>query len=162
MIAAMDQNRCIGGHNRLLWDIPEDLQHFRSMTRGKTLIMGRKTFDSIGRVLPERISIVVTRQENWSHEGVYAVNSLKTAFNKAIALGSDAVWVIGGAEIYAQALPFATKLYLTEIKGSYTGDAYFPDLPAAEWQEVERTPGKDSGTKGPAYEFVTYTRKLGR
>lgn len=153
----MDEGRCIGksGDHKLLWHIPEDLKHFKALTSGKTIVMGRKTFDSLGRPLPNRTNIVVTRQPDWKHDGVIAVDSLEAAFAKA---GDSDIMVIGGAQIYEQALPFATKVYLTELKARFIGDALFPVLPEARWAQAERRPGELSGTNGMDYDFVTYRR----
>lgn len=157
LIAAMDAGRSIGesGSEKLLWHIPEDLKRFKALTSGKTVIMGRKTFDSLGRPLPNRVNIVVTRQPDWRYDGVIAVDSLSEAFAKG---GDSDIMVIGGAQIYEQALPFATKVYLTEIKARFNGSALFPDLPTTQWVETERETGNESGTGGLDYDFVTYRR----
>lgn len=157
LIAAQAENRVIGGDNKLLWHIPEDFRHFKSLTMGKPIIMGRKTYDSIGRPLPKRPNIVITRQKDWQAEGVIAAGSLAEAFKLAESFGPEEIMVIGGAGIYAQALPFATTVYLTHIHKAYDGDALFPELPAKDWRETERRKG-DESPDGLTYDFITYQR----
>ena len=152
LIVAMADNRVIGGDNKLLWHISEDLKRFKALTIGKPVVMGRKTYDSIGRPLPNRPNIVVTRQEGWTAPGVTAVTNLEDALKTAGNLASGEIMVIGGAQIYAQALPFATRVYLTHIHKAYDGDARFPELPQSEWKETERQKGEGD------YEFITYQR----
>jgi len=158
LIVAQAQNRVIGGDNKLLWHIPEDLKRFKALTTGKPIIMGRKTYDSIGRPLPNRTNIVITRQQGWKTDGVTVVNSLEDAFKTAKTLGSEEVMVIGGAEIYKAALPFATSVYLTQIQKAYDGDALFPVLDQSEWQETSREKGAQCAESGIEYEFIKYQR----
>jgi dihydrofolate reductase len=152
LVAAMGRNRVIGRDGDMPWHFSEDLKHFKRTTLGGVMIMGRKTFDSIGRPLPGRRSIVITRSTDWSHEGVEVVHSL----DEALALaGTEApVFVVGGGEIYAQALPLATRLVLTEIDDAPDGDTYFPDWPRTEWAETARIPGETN----PELAFVTWDR----
>jgi dihydrofolate reductase len=154
LIVAMAENRVIGGDNKLLWHIPEDLKRFKALTTGKPIIMGRKTYDSIGRPLPNRPNIVITRQAGWTAPGVTVVGSLEDAVKTAENMGSDEIMVIGGAQIYSQALQYATRVYLTHIHKAYDGDARFPELPATEWMESDRQAGAED-----FYEFITYQRK---
>lgn len=153
LIVACADDNVIGGDNKLLWHIPEDLKHFKALTLGKPVIMGRKTYDSIGRPLPNRPNIVITRQDTWTAPGVTVAKSLEDALKTAENLGSEEIMVIGGAQIYAQALPFATRVYLTRIHKAYDGDARFPQLPEKEWQETQRQQGAEA-----FYEFITYQR----
>jgi dihydrofolate reductase len=135
LIVAMTKNRVIGHHNKMPWRLPAELQYFKRVTMGHPIIMGRKTFDSIGRPLPGRRNIVVTRNANFHAPGVDVVHSLPAA----IALCGDAdAFVTGGAALYAEALPLADRLYLTEIDATLEGDTFFPALNAAEWQEISR------------------------
>lgn len=157
LIVAADENNIIGGDNKLLWHIPEDLKHFKALTLGKPIVMGRKTYDSIGRPLPGRPNIVITRNPQWKADGVTTATSLEEAFDTAETLGPETM-VIGGATIYEAALPFATSVYLTRIHKVYTGDAAFPALSQAEWQEVSRTKGEHCATAGIEYEFIKYQR----
>ena len=163
IIVAQAKNRVIGVNNKLPWHLPEDLRYFKQVTMGKPIIMGRKTFDSIGRPLPGRTNIVITRQEDYKPANVEVVNSLDAAIEMAesIALinGIDEAMVIGGAQIYAEALDKAQRLYLTEVDADINGDAWFPDFDRSAWQEVGR---EDFAAEGPNpynYSFVVLDKK---
>jgi dihydrofolate reductase len=140
LIVAVSQNRVIGRDNQLPWHLPEDLQYFKSVTMGKPILMGRKTFDSIGRPLPGRANIVITRDLSWTAEGVVVVHSL----DDAIAAGKEActmtdcdeIMIIGGAQIYHDSLPMADKLYLTKVEAVVEGDAFFPQIDSNQWQKI--------------------------
>jgi len=155
ILAAMAKNRVIGIENRLPWHLPEDLKHFKALTLGHTLLMGRKTFESIGRPLPGRRTVIISRDPAYRVEGCMHADSIPAA----LALcGEDAeVFFVGGGEIYRQALPRADRLYLTEIQANYAGDAYFPEFNAGDWLEVERE--KHRREDGLAYHFVVYERR---
>jgi dihydrofolate reductase len=157
LVAALARNRVIGIGNRLPWRLPEDLARFKRLTMGAPVIMGRKTRESIGRPLPGRRNIVVTRARDTSWEGCVVARSL----DAALAAANDAAvaFVIGGAELYAQALPRADRLYLTLIDADYAGDAWFPEFDAAAWREVARAPGVSAD--GVGYAFVDYERAPG-
>lgn len=127
IIAAIGKNRELGKNNKLLWDIPEDLNHFRSITAGHAVIMGRKTHESIGRVLPKRINIVITRDANYISEGCEICSSLDEALNLAEKSGETEVFVIGGGEIYKQAIGLVDKLYLTVVDSTFDADTFFPE-----------------------------------
>lgn len=150
LIAAVAQNNAIGINNEMPWHLPGDLRHFKAVTMGKSVIMGRKTFDSIGKPLPGRTNIVITRDERWESEDVKVTHSLSEAIAlaKAIALvnGNDEIMVIGGEQIYRQAIKQADRLYLTRVHQSFTGDAFFPEISRQQWQEVSR---KDSPPDEP-------------
>ena len=135
-IAAVARNRGIGLRNKLPWRIPEDFAFFKATTMGHPLVMGRRTFDSIGRVLPGRRMIVVTRDPQWHHPGVEAAHSFAEAL--ALAGPADEVFVAGGAQIYAEALPFAHRMVVTEVDAEPEGDTYFPPWPRASWVEESR------------------------
>ncbi|MBN8430112.1 type 3 dihydrofolate reductase [Microbulbifer salipaludis] len=137
MIVAMARNRAIGRENTLPWRISGDLQFFKRTTLGKPVVMGRKTFESIGRPLPGRQNIVITRNPHWRAEGVTVVASLESALEEAARGAVDEVMVIGGAEIYRQAMPLADRLYVTEVDAEVEGDAFFPALDE-RWREVSR------------------------
>ena len=158
LIAALAQNRAIGKDGQLLWHLPEDMRHFRETTRGKPVIMGRKTWESLPdsfRPLPGRNNIVVSRNRAYQAPGATLVGSLEEAIR---ATGEAAeVFVIGGAELYRQALPVAGRLYLTEIAQDFEGDAFFPEVLPAEWEEISRKNQK--GTSGPVFSFVVYRRR---
>ena len=128
IIVAMDKNRLIGGKNQLLWHIPGELKRFKEITTGHPIIMGRKTYESIGRVLPNRTNIIITRDANFQVGGAKVVNSLEKAIEVAKnETGGEEVFVIGGGQIYEQALPLTNRLYLTIVDGEYAGDTFFPD-----------------------------------
>jgi len=146
LIAAVGANGVIGRDNDLPWRIREDLQHFKQLTVGHTLVMGRKTYDSIGRPLPGRRTVVVTRQPDWSAEGVEVVHDVEDALKQ-----TGDIYVAGGGEIYRQALPYADRLELTEVDQSPAGDVTFPAFDRAEWSETARTPHE-------GFTFVTYDR----
>ena len=134
LIVAMTQDRVIGKNNTLPWPtIKEDMQHFRKITTGHPIIMGRKTYESIGRPLPKRTNIVITQQDNLKIDGCFIVNSFIEALSVEKA---DEVFVIGGASIYEQALPLADKIYLTMIKKSYSGDTFFPKITESNWNKT--------------------------
>jgi len=154
LVAALARNRVIGVGSHLPWRLPEDLARFKRLTMGAPVIMGRKTRESIGRPLPGRRNIVVTRERAATWEGCVVAHSL----DEALALADDApeAFVIGGAELYAQALPRAARLYLTLIDADYAGDAWFPEFDAAAWREVARESGVSAD--GLGYAFVDYER----
>ena len=157
MVAARARNGVIGLDNRLPWHLPEDLAHFKRVTLGKPVIMGRKTFESIGRPLPGRTNIVVTRNPDWQADGVIVVLSLDAAIEAAGATGADEAMLIGGAELYRQALPRADEIFLTEIDAEYPGDAHFPSLDPVEWQQAEsESLRRDSD--GLGWRYVRYVR----
>ncbi|HTN67612.1 MAG TPA: dihydrofolate reductase [Burkholderiaceae bacterium] len=155
IIVATDAARGIGIRNTLPWRLPADLAHFKRLTTGHAIIMGRKTFDSIGRPLPNRRNIVITRNPDWRHAGVESAPSLTAALQ--LAAGEQA-FVIGGAQIYAEALPRASQLVVTEIGKSFECDAHFPPLDPNQWQETAREAHYAEGD-GFDYAFVTYQRK---
>lgn len=156
LIVAMAANRVIGRDNRLPWHLPADLKHFRRLTLGKPVLMGRRTWESIGRPLPERTNIVITRDADYSAPGCVVVHSLEAALRAAGH--HPEVMVIGGAELYRQALPQAGRIYLTEVHGNFEGDTFFPGLQAGAWREVERTDFEPDEKNSHAYSFVTLER----
>lgn len=127
IIAAIGKNRELGKNNQLLWNIPSDMKRFRELTMGHPVIMGRKTFESIGRPLPNRTNIVVTKQQDFHPEGVRVCESLERAVEVANSIDSTEIFIIGGAQIYGQAIDIADRLYLTIIDQSFDADAFFPD-----------------------------------
>ena len=155
IIVATDAQRGIGINNTLPWKLPEDLAHFKRLTTGNPIIMGRKTFDSIGRPLPNRRNIVITRNADWRHDGVETVGSVEAAVT---LLAGAPGFIIGGAEIYKQSLPLADQLIITEIAHTYDCDAFFPELDADVWRETARE-AHTSATAGLDYAFVTLRRK---
>ncbi len=155
LIVAVDRNNGIGVNNTLPWRLPEDLAFFKKTTSGHAIIMGRKTFDSIGRPLPNRRNIVVTRNPGWAHAGVERAASLEEATRIA---GEGEVFVIGGAQIYTDAIRVADKLIVTEIGATYDCDAFFPPIDATVWAEVARDT-RHSAEHGWDYAFVIYQRR---
>ena len=155
IIVATDSSNGIGINNTLPWHLPEDLAHFKRLTSGHAIIMGRKTFDSIGRPLPNRRSIVVSRNAEWRHEGVERVGSLEDAL--ALVAGAGEAFVIGGGQIFEQALPLVDKLVITRINRTYECDAFFPALAEGAWQEVARE--EHVSAAGLPYSIISYTRK---
>lgn len=139
LVAAYADNRVIGDHGRIPWHLSEDFAHFKATTMGGTLVMGRATYDSIGRPLPGRTTIVVTRNPDWSAEGVLVAHSLDEALALAAEQAGD-TYVVGGGEIYEQALPLATHQVLTEVHLAPEGDARYPEFDPDEWVETRREP----------------------
>ena len=156
LIAAVARNSVIGARNGLPWHLPEDLKHFRTLTSGHTVIMGRKTWDSIGKPLPNRQNIVVSRQAGLLIHGAPVAHSLEEALS--LAVREDPVFVIGGEALYRSAMPLADLLYLTEIERDFHGDARFPAFERAAWREVAREVGEPASDPGFAYHFATYER----
>lgn len=155
IIVATDRVGGIGIRNTLPWHLSADLVRFKRLTTGHTIIMGRKTFDSIGKPLPNRRSIVITRNPNWQHSGVEHAPSLEVALQLA---GDDLVFVIGGAQIFVEALPSATRLELTQIDHQFKCDTFLPPIDLAQWHEISRE-SVPAMTDGFGYAFITYQRK---
>lgn len=160
LMVAMARNRVIGRNDALPWYLPEDLKYFKRMTLGKPIIMGRKTFESIGKPLPGRANLVVTRNPNWGHAGVRVFHDLESAYRSAEAQaaidGVEEVVIIGGGEIFAEALPDAERLYLTEVHADVEGDAYFPEVDWGQWHEVKREDFARSENNPFDYSFVVF------
>ncbi|MGZ3744159.1 MAG: dihydrofolate reductase [Pseudobdellovibrionaceae bacterium] len=159
-VTAMAQNHVIGSHNKLPWSIPEDLKFFRETTRGHIMIMGRKTFDSIGaKPLPQRFHIVITRQDlQSSHPLVKYVKTLEEALEAARPLTAEwgeEVFIVGGGEIYKQSLPIVDKIYLTVIHQNFEGDTYYPEIPLDKFKLTHKV---DRSEPVP-FSFLTYTKK---
>jgi dihydrofolate reductase len=156
IIVAMARNRTIGVNNTLPWRCPEDIKHFKNLTMGHHMIMGRKTFDSIGKPLPGRTTVVVSRNRKLKIEGCIIAHSLEHAI--AACIGDDEIFIVGGAELYEQAMPLVDKLYITEIRENVEGDAHFPGFTLNEWQEVSRVMRSQQEPLPLEYHFVTYRR----
>ena len=161
LIVALSRNGVIGVDNQLPWHLPDDLRYFKSVTMGKPLIMGRKTFQSIGRPLPGRTNIVLTRDAEWTADGVVVVHDLDAAMaaaeHSSVKSGIDEVMIIGGEQIYTMTLATADRLYLTEVDAVVEGDAFFPPLDLTHWDQsrVEFPDNMDNN----AYRFVVLDRK---
>jgi len=156
LIAAMDNNRLIGKDNDLPWHLPADLQHFKSITMNKPILMGRKTYDSIGRPLPGRRNIVLTRGDD-DIEGVSVVHSLDEAI--VAANNAEEVMVIGGSSIYELVLPKVQRMYLSFVDGEFEGDAWFPEFDENEWDVIDNTTRAPDEKNTYACKFITYERK---
>ncbi len=158
LIAACGRGRVIGIDNRLPWQLPEDMKFFRETTRGKPVIMGRKTWESLPdafRPLPGRVNIVVSRNSGYRATGGMVVGSLPAALTAAG--NADVAFIIGGADLYHQALPFADRIYLTEIDEDFDGDAFFPAFASDDWRETQRNP--QVSASGLNFAWVTYERR---
>jgi len=160
-VVAMDQQRCIGKNNDLPWHIPADLKHFKEITQGGVVIMGRKTLESMGRALPKRVNWVITRDPDWSFEGTKVAHSIEDALEQAIAdvktsEKPESLFIIGGGEIFRQTLEMADRLELTHVKLSVQGEAYYPEI-SQVFKKIQSTPQKDDKS-GIEFEFATYQK----
>ena len=159
----MTKNRMIGRANALPWRLPDEMRHFVRTTKGKPVIMGRKEFDSVGKPLPGRTNIVLTRNSTWHAEGVHVVRSLDEALHLARRVASrtgvDEIMVIGGGEIYALALPVADRLYMTVLDVELDGDVFFPPFDKSEWTEVSREDHPADARHAYAYSIRVLDRK---
>lgn len=156
IIVAMDRNRVIGKNDTLPWRISEDLKHFKKITMGKPIVMGRKTHESIGRPLPGRENIIITRDKNYQAEGCTVLHSLEDIFTHCQDV--DEVMITGGSEIYKYALEKASRLYLTEVHAELEGDTFFPEFDRNEWQEIARESFKSDEKNEFDYSFVVLER----
>lgn len=154
LIVAFAKNNVIGFQNTLPWHLPEDLKRFRALTIGHHIIMGRKTYESLGRLLPGRTTVIVTRNKNYQVEGALIASSLESAI--AMCKEDSEPFLIGGAELYKTGLKFANKLYITEVDAEFKGDAYFDALDLSSWQETERI--SHVSQNGLAFSYVVYER----
>jgi len=152
IVAAVASNGIIGAQGKLPWRLPQDLQHFKQLTLGHPVIMGRRTWESLGKALPERENIVVTRRRGYEAPGAAVASSLDAAL--ALCAGEPIVFVIGGGELYAAALPLAAGLVLTEIHRDFEGDARFPTFDRAKWRETQRE--SHTAADGMRFDFVLY------
>ncbi len=159
LIAALDRNRAIGRGNAMPWHLPDDLKRFKALTLGKPVLMGRKTAESLGRALPRRRNLVLTRGTRVPFDGMEAVTSIDDALALAAAEGSDQLCVIGGGELYALTLPMATRLHLTHVDTVVDGcDVFFPSFEAEQWRVVAREAHAADDRHAFAFEFVDYER----
>ncbi len=160
-IVAMDENRLIGKDNGLPWQLSADLKHFKDTTMHKPIVMGRKTWDSIGRPLPGRDNIVITRDSNLDIKGVHVVESIQAAIDKAIEIDPavEEIMFMGGVTIYEQVMPMLDRLYITEIDHAFEGDAWLPEIDMSNWEELNRETHKEN-TQNFTYHFVIFERKM--
>lgn len=159
IMAAKASNNIIGKNNDLVWYLPADLKFFKQTTKGHTLIMGRKTFESLGNPLPHRDSWVVTRNKNYRCEGATVFHSLESALKAGEEKGLETVFILGGGEIYRQSMDLADKLVITEVHHDFEGDTRFPEIDPDIWQEVSREEHKADDKNQYDYAFVKYERK---
>lgn len=157
ILVAIARNGVIGKNNRLPWHLPADLRYFKALTMGHHIVMGRKTFESIGRLLPGRTSVVVSRQRDYRVQGAVMAGSVEEAL--AACEGDSEVFIVGGAGLFRQCLDRAGRLYITEILEEFDGDVFFPEYNRDEWEETSRAKHRLDGRDGLEYDFVVYDRK---
>lgn len=156
IVVAIGENYAIGKNNQLLWHLPADLKHFKQITTGHTVIMGRKTYDSVGKPLPNRRNIIITRQDI-TIEGCEVVKSIEDAL--ALCAGEEEVFIIGGAEIYKQSIHLADRIYLTIVHQKFDGDSYFPEINYEQWIETTREDHQPDEKNKLPYSFITLERR---
>ncbi len=159
LVVAAAENNVIGKNNQLLWRLPNDTKFFKNTTWGMPVIMGRKTFDSLGKPLAGRTNIVITRQNNWTAPGAKVVANLEEAMAAAADTDAKEAYVIGGGEIYALALPLAQRIYLTRVHGTFEGDAYFPVFDEQEWELLSNLDFPVDEKHAYAYSFQVWGRR---
>lgn len=162
MIAAVATNRVIGKDNDLVWRLPDDMKYFMETTKDHFVIMGRKNYESIPhkyRPLPNRTNIIITKQKRYKATGCIITNTIEEALDYAREQSQEEVFVIGGGQIYAQSLPLAHKLYITEVKEHFEGDTYFPELDLRQWDEISRKHHDKDERHNHEFDFVIYKRK---
>ncbi|MBW5291237.1 MAG: Dihydrofolate reductase [Candidatus Ruthia sp. Asou_11_S2] len=157
IIVAMDDNQLIGKNNALPWHLPADLAYFKKTTTGKAVLMGRKTYDSIGRPLPNRRNIIVNRNTKFKADGCEVVGSINAALS--LANGDNELMIMGGASFYEQMVNKVDRLYITEVKGKFEGDAYFPEFDRTQFSELSRDSHQADEKNLHAYDFVILDRK---
>lgn len=159
LLVAKSDNNVIGQDNQLIWHLPNDLKHFKEITTAHPIIMGRKTFESIGRILPNRTNIIITRNRNYSIENAKVAHSLNEALELAKEIDEN-IFIIGGGKIYEQAIDFADILEVTEVHENFEGDTYFPEIDLNVWKEISRIKHHKDEKNKFDYSFVRYERKL--
>ncbi|MEK6476133.1 dihydrofolate reductase [Catalinimonas sp. 4WD22] len=159
IIAAKSVNNVIGKENDLVWHMPADLKFFKNTTKGHYVIMGRKTFESMNGPLPHRTHIIITRNPDFEAKGCFVVDNIDKAFQIAQEHQQDEVFILGGAEIYQQTLNKADKMYITEIKSTFEGDAFFPDIDSSYWKESNREEHEADEKNPYPYAFVEYLKR---
>ena len=157
LIAALSENRVIGNDNNLIWHMPNDLKRFKELTKGHHVIMGRKTYESVGKPLPRRVNIVVTRKEDYDAPGCIVLHTVEDAIKKAE--NDTQPFVIGGGQIYKKSLPYARKLELTVIHEKFDGDTYFPEIDERYWNLINREDYQKDSKNPYDYSYLTYERK---
>ncbi|TXF75186.1 dihydrofolate reductase [Chryseobacterium sp.] len=158
IVVAMGQNNEIGADNQLLWHLPKDLKYFKEMTTGHPIIMGRKTYESIGKPLPNRTNIVISRKKDWFEEGILIVGSVKEALKFAKKIDEE-VFIIGGGKIYEQTIDLVDRLAVTEVDATLAADVFFPKIDGKIWQKTEESCHEKDEKNGYNFCFQTYERK---
>lgn len=163
LVVAVATNNVIGSDGDMPWRLPTDLKRFKAVTMGKPIVMGRKTYESIGRALPGRLNIIISRQEGYQMEGCVVVASIETAIElakaNARALGQDAICIIGGGQIYAETFALADKLFVTHVDGTLDGDTVFPAINDQEWHVMDEEQPSQGEKDSHAIRFLTYSRR---
>lgn len=159
IIVAASENNVIGINNHLPWHLPVDMKYFKDMTMGKPIVMGRKSFEELGRVLPGRPNIMITRQKDYTAEGLYAVPSLEAGIEKAKTFGTEEIFITGGGEIFKMALPIIDRLYLTRVHAEVTGDTYFPEFDPRGWKLVKNERHEKDEKHAYALTFQVWERE---
>jgi len=158
IIVAADENNVIGAGNKLLWNLPDDMKHFRELTKGHPVIMGRKTHESIGRVLPDRRNIVISRRKDLIIDGCEVVDSLDRAIELVMDDPSGEAFIIGGGEIYRQSMDRADRIYFTRVHGEFTGDTFFPEIDG-KWKEISREMHEKDERHGYSFLFIQFEKQ---
>jgi dihydrofolate reductase len=160
-VVAMSQNRVIGNNNQLPWHLPADLKHFKAITTGNTIVMGRKTYESIGKPLPNRTNVILTRNLNFNAPGCVVINQFAEVWDKIDISSPQAqeIFIIGGAQIYKQLLPEIQRIYLTIVHQAFQGDAFFPEINKQQWQELECVTHLADANNLYNYSFIVLERR---
>jgi dihydrofolate reductase len=158
LIVAASENNAIGKDNQLLWHLPNDLKFFKNTTWGMPVIMGRKTFESVSKILPGRFNIVITSQTDWSFDGVTMANNLQDAITKAEATGCKEAFIIGGGEIYKQSMEIASTIYLTRVHTTIDGDTFFPTIDETQWKLIDNKDFEKDTKHAYDYSFQKWER----
>ncbi len=159
LVVAVSENNAIGKNNQLLWHLPNDLKFFKNTTWGMPVIMGRKTFESVSKILPGRFNIVITTQPNWSFDGVAVASSLQDALDKAAQTNCKEAFIIGGGEIYKQSMEIANTIFLTRVHTEIDGDTFFPEMDTAKWQLTTNEDFEMDGKHAYKYSFQKWEKK---
>lgn len=158
LLYAMDRNRLIGKNNQLPWHLPQDLAYFKRVTMGHTIVMGRKTFDSIGKPLPGRENIIITRDKHFTSNGCKIIHSIDELLELSRNKMDEEIFVIGGAEIFKEILPYSDRLYVTNIYHEFEGDTYFPSIDENEWKMISKEPGIKDDKNPYDFDFAVYEK----
>jgi dihydrofolate reductase len=158
-LVAASENNVIGKGNEIPWHLPNDFKYFKNLTWGMPVIMGRKTFESMGKMLPGRFNIVITRQQDWKEEGVIVASSLEDAIEKAKETDCKELFIIGGGEIFKQSMDIADRLYITRVHTTINGDVFYPEINSSQWKLISEDPQPADEKHKYAYTFQTWERQ---